>query len=154
MTRHRYLLVFLLSMLALTAPAVHSQAPPDLLFGERCWPHCAAPAYKSGFERPQPRSQWCAAPFFMGADRVIFDTPNARIIAAGNVELYFNDYILTSDQVIYDRTTNKLIAEPNAALKDPNGAITRADRLEVTKDLRDAFVASVRQDNEGPGRCQ
>ena len=37
----------------------------------------------------------------------------------------------------------ELIAEGNAQLKDPNGSITRADRLEALDDFRDAFVQSL-----------
>jgi LPS-assembly protein len=77
------------------------------------------------------------------ADRLIYDTGGSRVIAQGNVELYYNNYILTADQVIYDQGTNKLTAEGNAQLKDPNGNITRADRLEALDEFRDAFVRSM-----------
>ena len=73
----------------------------------------------------------------------IYDTRNNRVIAQGNVEIYYNNYILTADQVIYDQSTNKLIAEGNAQLKDPNGSITRADRFEALDDFRDAFIQSL-----------
>jgi LPS-assembly protein len=79
----------------------------------------------------------------MQADQLIYDTQNSRVIAQGNVELYYNNYILTADQVIYDQNTNKLIAEGNAQLRDPSGTITRADRFEALDDFRDAFVQSL-----------
>jgi hypothetical protein len=53
----------------------------------------------------------------------------------------FDHYILTADRITYDRSLNKFTAEGNAQLKDPNGAITKADRLEATDEIRDAFVA-------------
>ena len=45
--------------------------------------------------------------------------------------------------MIYDQSVNKLLAEGNAQLKDPNGSITRADRFEALDDFRDAFVQSL-----------
>ena len=39
---------------------------------------------------------------------------NNRVIAQGNVEIYYNNYVLTADQVVYDQGVNKLIAEGNA----------------------------------------
>ena len=47
-------------------------------------------------------------------------TPRATgSIAQGNVEIYYNNYILTADQVIYDQSANKLTAEGNVAAEGP-----------------------------------
>ena len=81
-----------------------------------------------------------AQPLYMQADQLIYDTKTNRVVAQGNVEIYYNNFILTADQVIYDQNLNKLIAEGNAQLKDPNGSVTRADKLEALDDFRDAFV--------------
>ena len=84
-----------------------------------------------------------AQPLYMQADQLVYDTKNNRVIAQGNVEVYYNNYILTADQVVYDQNLNKVTAEGNAQLKDPNGSITRADKLEAVDDFRDAFVQSL-----------
>jgi len=84
-----------------------------------------------------------AQPLYLQADQLLYDTKSNRVIAQGNVEIYYNNYILTADQVVYDQGTNKLIAEGNAQLKDPNGSITRADRFEALDDFRDAFIQSL-----------
>ena len=84
-----------------------------------------------------------AEPLYLQADQLIYDTRGNRVVAQGNVEIYYNNYILTADQVIYDQGTNTLTAEGNAQLKDPNGSITRADRFEALDDFRDAFVQSL-----------
>ena len=55
----------------------------------------------------------------MQADQLIYDTKNNRVIAQGNVEIYYNNYILTADQVIYDQNTNKLIARGQRAAQGP-----------------------------------
>jgi LPS-assembly protein len=91
---------------------------------------------------PRPKID-LAQPIYLQTDRVIYDEKNNRIIAEGNVEIYYNNYILTADKVIYDQSLNKLTAEGNAQLKDPNGSVTRADRFEATDDFRDAFIQSL-----------
>jgi LPS-assembly protein len=84
-----------------------------------------------------------AQPLYLQGDELIYDTRNNRVIARGNVEIYYNNYILTADQVIYDQGTNTLTAEGNAQLKEPNGNIVRADKLVTSDDFRDAFVQSL-----------
>jgi LPS-assembly protein len=84
-----------------------------------------------------------AQPLYLQADKLVYDEKNNRVIAQGNVEIYYNNYILTADKVVYDQSLNKLLAEGNAQLKAPNGDITRADRFEATDDFRDAFVQSL-----------
>lgn len=102
----------------------------------------AFPKQKGGIFGPAPKIDK-AAPLYLQADQLLYDTKNNRVIAQGNVEIYYNNYILTADRVIYDQNFNKLIAEGNSQLKDPNGSITRADRFEATDDFRDAFVQSL-----------
>lgn len=84
-----------------------------------------------------------SAPLYMQADQLLYDSKSSKVIAQGNVEIYYNNFVLTADQVIYDQASNKLLAEGNAQLKDPNGSITRADRFEALDDFRDAFVQSL-----------
>jgi LPS-assembly protein len=109
----------------------------------------AFPKSKGGVLGPHQKIDQ-SQPLYLQADQLIYDTKNNRVIAQGNVEIYYNNYILTADQVIYDQNVNKLLAEGNAQLKDPNGGITRADRFEALDDFRDAFIQSlsvVTQDN-------
>jgi LPS-assembly protein len=100
------------------------------------------PTTPGGMLGPPPKIDQ-AQPLYMQADQLLYDSKNNRVIAQGNVEIYYNNYILTADQVVYDQSVNKLIAEGNAQLKDPNGGITRADRFEALDDFRDAFIQSL-----------
>jgi LPS-assembly protein len=100
------------------------------------------PKSKGGIFGPSPKIDQ-AQPLYLQADQLLYDSRNNRVIAQGNVEIYYNNFVLTADQVIYDQSTNKLIAEGNAQLKDPNGSITRADRFEALDDFRDAFIQSL-----------
>jgi LPS-assembly protein len=90
-----------------------------------------------------------AAPLYMQADQLIYDTRGSRVIAQGSVEVYYNNYILTADQVIYDQSANTLIAQGNTQLKDPGGSVhPRAERFEAPDDFRDAFVRSLSTVNQ------
>ena len=67
-----------------------------------------------------------AQPLYMQADQLIYDTKGNRVIAQGNVEIYYNNFILTADQVIYDQNLNKLIARRQCAAQGPERLASRA----------------------------
>ena len=82
-------------------------------------------------------------PLYLQGDELIYDTGGNKVIAKGNVEIYYNNYILTADQVVYDQSANTLTAVGNVMLKEPNGNIVRADRYTLTDDFRDGFVSQL-----------
>ena len=115
---------------------------PDVFKNTTSGPKSSFPKSKDGMFGPKPKIDR-AQPIYLQTDRLIHDEKTNRVIAEGNVEIYYNNYILTADKVIYDQNLNKLTAEGNAQLKDPNGSVTRADRFEATDDFRDAFIQSL-----------
>ncbi|MFA6139199.1 MAG: LPS-assembly protein LptD [Hyphomicrobium sp.] len=82
-------------------------------------------------------------PLYLQGDELIYDTGGNKVIARGNVEIFYNNYILTADQVVYDQSANTLTAVGNVVLKEPNGNIVRADRYTLTDDFRDGFVSQL-----------
>ena len=122
--------------------AVRSRRTRATTVGQPRAPSRPSPRRTGGIFGPRPKIDR-AQPLYLQADQLLYDTKNNRVIAQGNVEIYYNNYILTADQVIYDQNINKLLAEGNAQLKDPNGSITRADRFEALDDFRDAFIQSL-----------
>jgi LPS-assembly protein len=82
-------------------------------------------------------------PLYLQGDELIYDTKGNRVSARGNVEIYYNNYILTADEVTYDQSANTLTASGNVTLKEPNGLITRGERITLTDDFRDGFVQSL-----------
>src|SRR6185295_12306280 len=116
-------------------PSKPTSAPPPKAF----------PRQPGGVLGPAPKIDR-AQPLYLQADQLIYDSKSSRVIAQGNVEIYYNNYILTAERVIYDQSVNKLIAEGNAQLKDPNGSITRADRFEVRDDTRIAADRASRRE--------
>lgn len=104
------------------------------------------PANKSSFPKGkgpfggQPKKIDKSQPLLLNADQLVYDTRGNRIVARGNVEVYYNSYVLTADEVIYDQTANTVFAKGNAKLVEPNGNIVRGETLTATQDFRDAFV--------------
>ncbi len=84
-----------------------------------------------------------SAPLYLQGDQLIYDNDGNTVIARGNVEIYYNNYVLTSDEVIYDQSAGTLTAVGNVELKEPNGNIIRADSYTLTDDFRDGFVQSL-----------
>ncbi len=84
-----------------------------------------------------------ATPLYLNADELEYDTRNNRVIARGNVEIYYNNYALTADRVVYDQTANTITAEGNAKMREPDGAIVSAEKLVTTADFAEAFVQSL-----------
>jgi len=105
----------------------------------------STPSFRSGVktifgERPKIDR---AKPLHLQGDELIYDNKGNRVTARGNVELFYNDFILKADEVIYDQGANTLTAVGNVVLKDPNGGITRGEQITLTDDFRDGFIQSL-----------
>lgn len=82
-------------------------------------------------------------PMNLQGDQLIYDSAGNKVTARGNVEIFYNDYILTADEVTYDQAAGTLTAVGNVTLKEPEGNVIRADRYTLTDDFRDGFVQSL-----------
>lgn len=81
-------------------------------------------------------------PLHLQGDQLVYE--GSRVIARGNVEIFYNNNILRADEVIYDQGDNTLSASGNVELKDANGNVTRSDQIKLTDDFRDGFVQSLK----------
>jgi LPS-assembly protein len=82
-------------------------------------------------------------PLYLQGDELIYDTKGNRVVARGNVEIFYNNYVLKSDEVTYDQAASTLTAVGNVELKEPNGNVIRAERYTLTDDFKDGFVQSL-----------
>jgi len=83
-------------------------------------------------------------PLLLQADNLIYDRQNDRVIAQGNVEVYYNNFSLVSDELIYNQKAGTLEAIGNVRIKEPDGAVVKADRINLSDDFREGFVRSLR----------
>lgn len=106
----------------------------------------AAPALaqKGDLLKPTVGKNETNQPLLLQADELVYDRENDRIIAKGNVEVYYNNYALLADELTYDQRANTLNAIGNVRLKDPDGAVINGDRITLTDDFRDGFIRSFR----------
>ena len=98
---------------------------------------------KLAVENVVPNGGDQTAPMLIQADDLIYDNKNNRVLARGNVEIYYNDHVLLADNVIYDRGANKLIADGNVRIKEPDGALVKAQRMVLTEDFKQGFIRSL-----------
>lgn len=117
-------------------------AGPASAQGKKSKEPSAFPEQPGGmFGKPQKLDK--TLPLYLQGDELVYDNAGSRVIARGNVEIYYNKNVLTADQVIYDRSANTLTASGNVELKEANGNVIRADNYTLTDDFRDGFVQSL-----------
>lgn len=84
-----------------------------------------------------------AQPMRLQGDQLIYAKSGDHVISHGNVEVFYNGYVLTADEVVYDQGAGTLTAIGNVTLKEPQGNIVNADRYTLTDDFRDGFASAL-----------
>jgi len=79
-------------------------------------------------------------PVALIADRVSYDTETGRLMASGNVEVYYGERTLTARAITYDSRTERIEAVGPLVLRDPSGATVFADAADLDAQLRDGLV--------------
>ncbi len=82
-------------------------------------------------------------PLYLQGDELIYDTKGNKVVARGNVEIFYNNYVLKADEVTYDQSASTLTAVGNVEVKEPNGNILRAERYTLTDDFKEGFIQSL-----------
>jgi LPS-assembly protein len=84
------------------------------------------------------------AQMLVRADQLNYDYNNSRVLAVGNVQIYYNGSTLEADRVIYDQKTKRLHAEGGARLTEADGKVVYGEILDLNDEFRDGFVDSLR----------
>lgn len=98
----------------------------------------AVPTASGSLDQKDPNAQ-----MLVRADEMQYDNANNRIIAVGNVQIYYKKSTLEADKVIYDQTAKRLHAEGNARLTEADGKIVLGQIIDLTEEFRDGFVDSL-----------
>ncbi len=98
------------------------------------------PTASSRFEygRSDPNAQ-----MLVRADELQYDNTNNRILAIGNVQIYYLGSSLEADKVIYEQITKRMRAEGNARLTEADGKVVHGEIIDLTDQFRDGFVDSL-----------
>ena len=75
------------------------------------------------------------------ADMVSYDEKNEIVTASGNVVVRQTGTSLTADKLIYEKKTNRMIAQGHVILVRPDGVRVTSDELELTGDLKQGAIS-------------
>ena len=84
------------------------------------------------------------APFLLSADQMINDSQLGQITAKGNVEISSQGRVLMADSVSYNQRDGVVIASGNLTLMEPSGEVIFAEHMQLSEDLTEGFIESVR----------
>ncbi len=96
--------------------------------------------------KPPPRPQRTQDQMLVRAEEINYDYTNERVLAVGNVQIYYGGSTLEANRVIYDQKTKRLHAAGNVQLTHPDGTVSRGEIMDLSDDYRDGFVDSLRVD--------
>ena len=83
------------------------------------------------------------AQMLVRADELQYDNTNNRILAVGNVQIYYLGSSLEADKVVYEQVTKRMRAEGNARLTEADGKVVHGEIIDLTDQFRDGFVDSL-----------
>lgn len=83
-------------------------------------------------------------PVLLTADQVTYDQELGLVTATGKVEITQGERILMADSVSYNERDGKVAASGNVSLLEPTGEVVFADYVELTDEMRNGFIKSVR----------
>ena len=87
-----------------------------------------------------------AEPLLLEATELRYDFDRDIISAIGNVQIYYGGNTVEADRVDFDRRNNRLRANGNVRLTEPDGNVLRAASMELSDDLRDGFATALQLD--------
>jgi len=83
------------------------------------------------------------AQMLVRADELQYDNANNRILAIGNVQIYYKRSTLEADRVVYEQMTKRMRAEGNARFTEADGKVVHGAIIDLTDEFRDGFVDSL-----------
>lgn len=83
-------------------------------------------------------------PVELTADKLVYEQDGQVVIATGDVEIVQNQYVLIADTVIYNQETDTVVATGNVSILNPKGTVVFADHVELSDQMREGFIKSVR----------
>ena len=85
-----------------------------------------------------------AEPFLLSADQMIYDNKLGQVTAKGSVEISSQGRVLLADSVNYNQRDGIVTASGNLTLLEPGGDVIFAEHMELSEDLSEGFIKSIR----------
>lgn len=83
-------------------------------------------------------------PASLVADLVTYDDATGILIAAGNVEVFYQGRVLRAERILYDERADEIRASGPLVLTDPVQGVVLADAATLSPDLREGLIAGAR----------
>ncbi len=80
----------------------------------------------------------------VAADRIVFDNSTKTATATGTVRITYGPYTLVASKVVYDQDDGSFKANGSVELREPNGNILQADKVDLHNKFREGFAKHVR----------
>jgi LPS-assembly protein len=80
----------------------------------------------------------------VAADRITFDSSTKIATATGTVRITYGPYTLVASKVVYDQDNGTFKANGSVELREPNGNILQADKVDLHNKFREGFARHVR----------
>ena len=93
-----------------------------------------------GSGRPVSRDQ----PVTFTADQVEYDRDRSMVTARGHVEAWQAGRVVRADQMTFNRETGVVVATGNVVLMEPDGQVMFAEYTELSRDMSEGIMKSVR----------
>src|SRR2546421_3731015 len=77
------------------------------------------------------------AQMLVRADELQYDNTNNRILAIGNVQIYYKGSTLEADKIVYEQITKRMRAEGNARFTEADGKVVHGEIIDLTDQFRD-----------------
>ena len=89
------------------------------------------------------RAQY-APPVSLLADSITANQNTGELVASGNVQVFYNDQIVTADKIIYNSRTGQLLVEGGITISDNAGNVFSAEYAELSQDLQNGLIRGAR----------
>ncbi|UXN04652.1 LPS-assembly protein LptD [Bartonella sp. HY406] len=84
------------------------------------------------------------APMLLSADEMVMDRDQHTVTARGNVQIEYNGNRIVAREVTYNQQTKRVMGRGNVEIVDAKGVKVYAQEVDLTDDLGEGFVNSLR----------
>lgn len=84
------------------------------------------------------------AKMLLSADELVYNRDDKTVTAQGNVQIEYDGNKIVAKRVIYNQETGRVVAEGDVEIQQADGSKIYSDKIDMTKDLGEGFVESLR----------
>ena len=84
------------------------------------------------------------ARMLLSADELVYDRDANTVTAQGNVQIEYDGNRIVARKVVYNQKTNRVLAEGDVEVVQPDGSKYYSQQIDMTDDLGEGFVNSLR----------